>query len=94
MKYKDAGQKLDAAYPMATSDKIYPRVHVDLKKFGRDPEMDEKIDIRGRVCGVSKHDDGGSVEIEVTDIGVPDKKEKLDDPKNEADRDLAKMMRR
>ena len=73
-KYKDAGQKLEP-FVAESVQRIYPHVHFDLDKFNGVPEMDEKIDIRGRVCGIRKDDNGGSVEVEVTDVCVPEKKE-------------------
>ena len=90
MKFKDAGKKLGETVPCSPSEKYYTRFSVDDKETGK-LEIDDVIPLRGRVCGIHKSDYGNSVEVEVTEIGVPDVRGKSSEPRNEADRDLAKM---
>ena len=93
MKYKDAGKKLETCGPTSLPEKYYPRFSIDDKETGK-LEIDDVIPLRGRVCGVHKSDNGNSIEVEVTEIGVPDVTGKAKEPRNEADRDLDKMMKR
>ena len=92
MKFKDAGKKLESI-PTDPPEKYYPRFSIDDKETGK-LEVDDVIPLRGRVCGVHKTDCGNSVEVEVTEIGVPDITGKAKEPRNEADRELAKLNRR
>ena len=91
MKYKDAGKKMEAAMPCSPTEKYYPRVTLDEKG---DFAMDDVVPLRGRVCGVHKTEYGNSVEVEITEVGVPDVSSKAKEPRNEADRELDKLNRR
>ena len=91
MKYKDAGKKLDTVGIVAPAGKYYPRVTLDEKG---DFCMDDVVPLRGRVCGIHKTEYGNSVEVEITEVGIPDVGSKAKEPRNEADRDLDKMMKR
>jgi hypothetical protein len=93
LKYKDAGKKLDMAIPEMSKEKYYPRFSIDEKETDK-LEIDDMIPLRGRVCGVHKSDSGNSIEVEVTEIGVPDVKKKSKESSNEADRDLERMTER
>ena len=91
MKYKDAGKKLDMAVTTSPAEKYYPRVTLDEKG---DFCMDDVVPLRGRVCGIHKTEYGNSVEVEITEVGVPDVTGKAKEPRNEADRELDKLNRR
>jgi len=93
LKYKDAGKKLDMPVQTSPAEKYYPRFSIDDKETGK-LEIDDIIPIRGRVCGIHKSDCGNSIEVEVTEIGVPDVSSKAKEPRNEADRELDKLNRR
>ena len=91
MKYKDAGKKLEVAQTMGVSEKYYPRVTLDEKG---DLAMDDIVPLRGRVCGIHKTEYGNSVEVEITEVGVPDVTDKAKEPRNEADRELSKLQKK
>ena len=93
MKFKDAGKKLEVLPAGPPEGKYYPRFSIDDKETGK-LEIDDVIPLRGRVCGIHKTDGCNSIEVEVTEIGVPDVTNKIKEPKNEADRDLEKMQGR
>jgi hypothetical protein len=94
MKYKDAGKKMETELAASPSEKYYPRFNIDAEKAGKKLEKDDIIPLRARICGVHDSDYGCSYEVEVTEIGVPDVTDKAKEPRNEADRDLAKMTKR
>ena len=91
MKYKDAGKKVETVGPAAVPEKYYPRVTLDEKG---DFCMDDVVPLRGRVCGIHKTEYGNSVEVEITEVGIPDVTNKAKEPRNEADRELDKLNRR
>jgi len=89
LKYKDAGKTLETVGPVA--DKYYPRFSIDHKEG---LEIDDIVPLRGRVCGIHKSDGCSSIEVEVTEVGIPDVTGKAKEPRNEADRELEKLNRR
>ena len=90
MKYRDAAKKPETV-PVLTSEKYYPRLTLDDKSS--DLKMDDIVPLRARVCGIHKSDYGNSIEVEVTEIGIPDVTSRTKEPRNEADRDLDKMLK-